>query len=59
MGIYVLLMGGTTPIGSYVLGQVSGGFGPSVGILAFGVATVVAVAAIGFGHRRPGSVAMP
>ena len=59
MGIYVLLMGGTTPIGSYVLGQVSGGFGPAVGILAFGVATVVAVAAIGFGHRRPGSVAMP
>ncbi|MDA8397762.1 MAG: MFS transporter [Actinomycetota bacterium] len=59
MGIYVLLMGGTTPIGSYLLGQVSGGLGPAVGILAFGVATVVAVVAISLGHRRSGPVGHP
>ena len=52
MGIYVLLMGGTTPIGSFLLGVVSGRLGPETGVLIFGFATVAAVVLIGLGHRR-------
>ena len=52
MGIYVLLMGGTTPIGALLLGQVSGHFSPEVALVAFGATTAAAVGAIGAIHLR-------
>jgi MFS family permease len=55
MGIYVLLMGGTTPIGAYVFGAVSSRFGPEPTLIAFGLATsliVVLSSLHGATHRR-------
>ncbi len=46
MGIYVLLMGGTTPIGAFLLGEIAGHLGVEAGIVAFGAATAIAVAVI-------------
>jgi len=54
MGIYVLLMGGTTPIGSFLLGEVAGHLGTDVAIMIFGASTVggvVLVAALGQRER--------
>ncbi|MGC8626388.1 MAG: MFS transporter [Acidimicrobiales bacterium] len=53
MAIYVLLMGGTTPIGSFVLGEMAGHFGTGTALVCFGAATVAGVAA--FGARRSGT----
>jgi len=53
MAIYVLLMGGTTPIGSFVLGEMAGHFGTGTALVSFGAATVAGVA--GFGARRRGA----
>ena len=46
MGIYVLLMGGTTPIGSFVLGEMAGHFGTGVTLMGFGAATALVVGLI-------------
>jgi MFS family permease len=51
MGIYVLLMGGTTPAGALLFGEIAGHASPEAALVAFGAATVAAVAAIGL--RRP------
>jgi len=47
MGIYVVLMGGTTPIGSFVLGEVAGHFGTGTALVVFGAATAVGVGLVG------------
>jgi MFS family permease len=53
MGIYVLLMGGTTPIGAFVLGELSGHFGPRTALIAFGSATIITVGLMAFRQRGP------
>ncbi len=40
MGIYILLMGGTTPIGSFLLGELADRFGTGTALVIFGVVTV-------------------
>jgi len=45
MGIYVLLMGGTTPIGSFLLGELAGRYGTGTALIVFGVITTAAVGA--------------
>ena len=52
MGIYVLLMGGTTPIGSFLLGELAGHFGTGLALVVFGTVTVAAIGAIAFARRR-------
>ncbi|HUZ20308.1 MAG TPA: MFS transporter [Acidimicrobiales bacterium] len=52
MGIYVLLMGGTTPIGAFVLGELAGHLGTGVALVIFGATTAVAVGAIGLRRAR-------
>ena len=52
MGIYVLLMGGTTPIGALLVGQVSGRLGPQAALLAVGAATALSIAVIAVVRRR-------
>ncbi|NNN00649.1 MAG: MFS transporter, partial [Acidimicrobiaceae bacterium] len=52
MGIYVLLMGGTTPIGSFLLGEVAGHFGTDAAIMTFGLATIVGVTLVTALRRR-------
>ena len=52
MGIYVLLMGGTTPIGSFLLGEVAGHFGTGTALVVFGAATAGAVGLIGALRRH-------
>lgn len=52
MGIYVLLMGGTTPIGSFLLGEVAGHYGTGVAIVTFGVVTAGGVGLVGVLRRR-------
>ncbi len=46
MSIYVLLMGGTTPIGAFLLGTIAGGWGIQAGLLIFGVLIVLAIGGI-------------
>ncbi|MGC8633594.1 MAG: MFS transporter [Candidatus Limnocylindrales bacterium] len=46
MSIYVLLMGGTTPVGAFLLGTIAGGWGIRVGLLAFGALAIVAIGGI-------------
>ena len=46
MSIYVLLMGGTTPVGAFLLGTIAGGWGIQAGLLVFGTLTIVAIGAI-------------
>jgi MFS family permease len=52
MGIYVLLIGGTTPVGSFLLGEIAGHFGTGVALVGFGVATALAVGLISVLRRR-------
>jgi MFS family permease len=52
MSIYVLLMGGTTPIGAFLLGSIAGGWGIQVGLLVFGTLPILAIAGIQL-RRRP------
>ena len=52
MGIYVLLMGGTTPIGSFLLGEVAGHYGTGAAIVTFGVITAGGVGLISARRRR-------
>lgn len=60
MGIYVLLMGGTTPIGSLLLGEVAGHFGTGVALVAFGGTTAAAVGLVGaLRHRTTRSSGEP
>jgi hypothetical protein len=56
MGIYVLLMGGTTPIGAFLLGELAGHFGTGVALVVFGATTTAVVGAIGLrrARARPG-----
>ena len=46
MSIYVLLMGGTTPVGAFLLGTIAGGWGIQAGLLVFGTLTILAIGAI-------------
>ena len=52
MGIYVLLMGGTTPIGAFVLGELAGHLGTGVALIIFGATTAVAVTVLGLRPAR-------
>ena len=54
MSIYVLLMGGTTPIGSLLLGELAGHFGTGFALVVFGTVTVAAIGAIAIARRRGG-----
>lgn len=47
MGIYVLLMGGTTPIGAFLLGELAGHFGTEVALVVFGATMAAVVGAMG------------
>ncbi len=58
MGIYVLLMGGTTPIGAFVLGELAGHLGTGTALIIFGAATAIAVTALGL-RPTPGTVDEP
>jgi MFS family permease len=51
MSLYVLLMAGTTPIGSYLLGHLANGAGTGVAVVAFGLLTVAGVVT-GLIYRR-------
>ncbi len=51
MGIYVLLMGGTTPIGAFAFGEIAGHLSTGDALIAFGATTVLTVSAIWL-HRR-------
>jgi hypothetical protein len=44
-------MGGTTPIGALLLGEISAHFGPQVGLVVFGAATITAVGFLGLRQR--------
>jgi len=57
MGIYVLLMGGTTPVGSFLLGELAGRFGTGTALVVFGALTTGTVGVIGTIRRRTGSQA--
>ncbi|MHB1593003.1 MAG: MFS transporter [Streptosporangiaceae bacterium] len=46
MGIYVLLMGGTTPVGAFAFGEIAGHLSTGDALIAFGATTVVTVGAI-------------
>jgi MFS family permease len=46
MGIYILLMGGTTPVGSFLLGELAGHVGTGAALVCFGAATALAVGLI-------------
>ncbi len=46
MSIYVLLMGGTTPIGAFLLGTIAGGWGIQAGLLIFGSLILLAIGGI-------------
>jgi MFS family permease len=52
MGIYVLLMGGTTPVGSFLLGEMAGHLGTGSALVVFGAATAAAVGLIGAARRH-------
>ena len=51
MGIYVLLMGGTTPIGAFAFGEIAGHLSTGDALIAFGATTVLTVGVIWL-HRR-------
>ncbi|MHB1431008.1 MAG: MFS transporter [Streptosporangiaceae bacterium] len=55
MGIYVLLMGGTTPIGAFAFGEIAGHLSTGDALITFGATTVVTVGAIWL-HRREASL---
>ena len=52
MGIYTLLMGGTTPIGAFLFGEIAGYFGTGTALVTFGAVTSVTVGAIALRRRR-------
>jgi MFS family permease len=52
MGIYVLLMGGTTPVGSFLLGEIAGHFGTGTALVAFGAVTAAGVGLVAVMRRR-------
>ena len=57
MSLYVLLMAGTTPVGSYLLGHLADAAGTGLAIVSFGLLTVAGVGAgLAYGwtrHRGP------
>ncbi len=55
MGIYVLLMGGTTPVGSFLLGEVAGHLGTGAALVVFGAATAGGVGLVATLRRRASS----
>lgn len=55
MGIYVLLMGGTTPIGAFGFGEIAGHFGTATALVVFGAATAAVVAAVWIRGQRAAS----
>ncbi len=46
MGIYILLMGGTTPIGAFLFGELAGHFNTGIALIVFGGITVVLISII-------------
>ncbi len=56
MGIYVLLMGGTTPIGALLLGEIAGHLGVEVALVSFGAATLAGIGAIALHRQRARSM---
>ncbi len=59
MSIYVLLMGGSTPIGAFLLGTIAGGWGIRAGLVVFGALAVVAIPAIQLVARGTAAEAGP
>jgi hypothetical protein len=61
MSLYILLFVGTTPLGSFLLGQAASGLGVQAAIVLFGAISVigVAVGAIYGGRGKPPTVATP
>ena len=59
MGIYVLLMGGTTPLGALLLGELAGHFGLETALVAFGATTAAVVGAIAVHRRRRSALGAP
>ena len=63
MSVFVLLMGGSTPIGTYLLGHVAALTSVPVAIAGFGVATGIGVIATltyhGLADRRRPDVTVP
>jgi MFS family permease len=53
MSMFVLLWGGTTPIGGFLLGAIAQAQGIHVGLVIFGSLVVVGIGAILFLDRRP------
>ena len=43
MGIYVLLIGGTTPIGAFIFGEIAGYFSTGIALIIFGTITVLGI----------------
>lgn len=43
MGIYVLLIGGTTPIGAFLFGEIAGYFNTGVALIIFGAIMILAI----------------
>lgn len=58
MGIYVLLMGGTTPIGSFLLGELADRFGTGTALVLFGIVTVGGVGLVATIRRSARSRAL-
>ncbi len=52
MGIYVLLMGGTTPIGAFLFGEIAGNFNTGVALIIFGSITVLGIVTIALTNRH-------
>ncbi|HUY47793.1 MAG TPA: MFS transporter [Streptosporangiaceae bacterium] len=59
MGIYVLLMQGTTPVGALGLGEIAGHLGTGDAVVAFGAATAAAVGAIWLRRHRAAAEGKP
>lgn len=60
MAIYVLLTGGTTPLGAFVLGEIAGHLGTGAALESFGAGTFLAVAALALARpSHPGAPGPP
>jgi MFS family permease len=52
MSIYILLMGGTTPIGAFLFGEIAGNFNTGIALIIFGSITVLGIIIIALTHRH-------
>jgi MFS family permease len=46
MAIYILLMGGTTPIGAFIFGEIAGYFSTGIALIVFGGITIIGITII-------------